>query len=90
MLLTLIINQIFTNGIFLVNLKTAKIHHLLTAGDTLLAKNYRASISKYFNQLTNYLSLNNILTDSQYGFRKNHSTQSAALKLIIIRLMNSK
>ena len=92
--LTLIINQIFTNGIFLVNLKTAKIHYLLTAGDTLLAKNYRAiflltSISKYFNQLTNYLSLNNILTDSQYGFRKNHSTQSAALKLIIIRLMNS-
>ena len=83
--LPLIINQIFTIGIFLVNLKTAKIHHLLTAGDTLLAKNYRAiflltSISKYFNQLTNYLSLNNILTDSQYGFRKNHSTQSAALK----------
>ena len=35
-----------------------------------------------FNQLTNYLSLNNILTDSRYGFRKNHSTQSAALELI--------
>ena len=35
-----------------------------------------------FNQLTNFLSLNNILTDSEYGFRKNHSTQSAALELI--------
>ena len=90
--LTVIINQIFTTGIFPDNLKTAKIHPLLKAGDPLLATNYRpisllTSISKIFekiifNQLTNYLSLNNILTDSQYGFRKNHSTQSAALELI--------
>ena len=90
--LTVIINQIFTTGIFPYNLKTAKIHPLLKAGDPLLATNYRpisllTSISKIFekiifNQLTNYLSLNNILTDSQYGFRKNHSTQSAALELI--------
>ena len=90
--LTVIINQIFTTGIFPDNLKTAKIHPLLKVGDPLLATNYRpisllTSISKIFeknifNQLTNYLSLNNILTDSQYGFRKNHSTQSAALKLI--------
>ena len=90
--LTVIINQIFTTGIFPDNLKTAKIHPLLKAGDPLLATNYRpisllTSISKIFekiifNQPTNYLSLNNILTDSQYGFRKNHSTQSAALELI--------
>ena len=90
--LTVIINQIFTTGIFPDNLKTAKIHPLLKAGDPLLATNYRpisllTSISKIFekiifNQLTNYLSLYNILTDSQYGFRKNHSTQSAALELI--------
>ena len=90
--LTVIINQIFTTGIFPDNLKTAKIHPSLKAGDPLLATNYRpisllTSISKIFeknifNQLTNYLSLNNILTDSQYGFRKNHSTQSAALELI--------
>ena len=90
--LTVIINQIFTTGIFPDNLKTAKIHPLLKAGDPLIATNYRpisllTSISKIFekiifNQLTNYLSLNKILTDSQYGFRKNHSTQSAALELI--------
>ena len=90
--LTVIINQIFTTSFFPDNLTTAKIHPLLLAGDPLLATNYRpisllTSISKIFekiifNQLTNYLSLNNILTDSQYGFRKNHSTQSAALELI--------
>ena len=90
--LTVVSNQIFTTGIFPVNLKTAEIHPFLKAGDPLLATNYRpisllTSISKIFeknifNQLTNYLSLNNILTDSQYGFRKNHSTQSAALELI--------
>ena len=88
--LTVIINQICTTGIFPNNLKSPKIQPLLKAGDPLLATNYRpisllTSISIFFfffNQLTNYLSLNNILTDSQYGFRKNHSTQSAALELI--------
>ena len=78
--LTVIINQIFTTGIFPDNLNTAKIHPLLKAGNPLPATNYRpisllTSISKIFekiifNQLTNYLSLNNILTDSRYGFRK--------------------
>ena len=34
--LTVIINQIFTIGIFPDNLKTAKIHPLLKAGDPLL------------------------------------------------------
>ena len=90
--LTVIINQMFTTGILSDNLKTVKIHPLLKAGDPLLATNFRPipiliSITKkfekiMFNQLTNYLSLNNILTDSQYDFRKNHSTQSAALELI--------
>ena len=37
--LTVIINQIFTTGIFPDNLKTAKIHSLLKAGDPLLATN---------------------------------------------------
>ena len=39
--LTVIINQIFTTGIFPDNLKTAKIHPLLKAGDPILATNYR-------------------------------------------------
>ena len=51
--LTVIINQIFTTGIFPDNLKTAKIHPLLKAGDLLLATNYRpiplsTSISKNY------------------------------------------
>ena len=41
MLLTVIINQIFTTGSFLDNLKTAKTHPLLKAGDPLLATNDR-------------------------------------------------
>ena len=35
-----------------------------------------------FNQLYQYLDVNNLLFDSQYGFRKQHSTELAALKLI--------
>ena len=35
-----------------------------------------------FNELANYWSLNNLLTDSKYNFRKNHSTQSDTLELI--------
>ena len=51
--LTVIINQIFTTGIF--PDKTAKIHPLLKAGDPLLATNYRPisflpSISKIFKK----------------------------------------
>ena len=78
---TVTINQIFTTGFFSNSLKTAKILSFLKAGDLLLGSNDRpisllTSISKFldffFNQLANYL----ILTDSQYGFRENHSTQS--------------
>ena len=46
-----------------------------------------SSISKVFervvfNQLYQYLDINNLLFDSQYGFRKQHSTELAALELI--------
>ena len=34
------------------------------------------------NQLYNHLQLNRLLYDSQYGFRKSHSTELAALELI--------
>ena len=54
--LTVIINQIFTTGIFPDNLKIAKIHSLLKAGDPLLTTNYRpisllTSISKIFEKI---------------------------------------
>ena len=46
-----------------------------------------SSISKVvervvFNLLYQYLDINNLLFDSQYGFRKQHSTELAALELI--------
>ena len=35
-----------------------------------------------FNQLFNFFQSNNLYYNSQYGFRKNHSTEFAALELI--------
>ena len=35
-----------------------------------------------FNQLYEYFECNNILTQRQYGFRKNHRTEFAAMELI--------
>ena len=60
-------------------------------GDTLDPNNYRpisiiCSIAKVFeklisNQLSHFLKINNILSPSQSGFRSNHSTSTALLKL---------
>ena len=35
-----------------------------------------------YNRLNNYLDTNNIIVDNQYGFRKEHSTYIAVLKMI--------
>ena len=35
-----------------------------------------------YNRLINYLDANNIIVDNQYGFRKEHSTYMALLKMI--------
>ena len=35
-----------------------------------------------FNQLTTYLTINNILNSQQYGYHRNASTELAALELI--------
>ena len=60
--------------------------------DKSLIENYRpisllSSISKVFesivsNQFYKYLDDNNLLFDSQYGFRKHHFTELAAVELI--------
>ena len=73
-------------------LKIAKVIPLFKKGDESLIENYRpifllSSISKVFerivfNQLYKYLDDNNLLFDSQYGFRKHHSTELAAVELI--------
>ena len=90
--LSVIINQSLYTGIFPKQLKIAKVIPLFKKGEETSIENYRpisllSSISKVFeravfNQLYQYLDVNNLLFDSQYGFRKQHSTELAALELI--------
>ena len=90
--LSLIINQVLNTGIFPDNLKIAKVVPLYKKRDDGLFTNYRpisllSSVSKIFervifNQLIQYFDRYKLLYKSQYGFRKNHSTELAALELI--------
>ena len=88
----LIINQSLTTGIFPDKLKIAKIIPIHKKDDIHLIKTYRPisilpSISKIFekivyNQLYSYLNTNQYLYTGQYGFRKSHLTDMAALELV--------
>ena len=79
-------------GIFLDSFKTSKKVPLFTKGDHGLLTNYRPislllTISKVFerviyDQMYLYFNNNNLLADEQFGFRKNHSTDYAAIKLV--------
>ena len=90
--LTLIINQMITTGIFPDSFKISKITPLFIKGDVSMLSNYRPisllpTISKIFerilcNQLYDYFNSNNLLAEEQYGFRTNHSTEYAAVKLV--------
>ena len=89
--LSIIINQSLKSGIFPNKLKTAKIIPIYKKGDKHKIDNCRPisllpSISKIFekvahDQLLSYFVKYNILYNSQYGFRKLHSTQHAILEL---------
>ena len=89
--LSLIINQLLSTGIFPSKLKIANIIPLHKNNEKYPLDNYRPisllpSISKVFerivyNQLYSYLTTNGILFKSQYGFRKSHSTETAAIEL---------
>ena len=90
--LTIIINQSLTTGIFPDKLKISKAVPLHKTDDIHLMNNYRPvsllnSISKIFEkvvfeQLYKYFQEHKLFFNSQYGFRKLHSTQYAALELI--------
>ena len=90
--LTLIINQMITTGIFPDSFKISRITPLFKKGDVSMLSNYRPisllpTISKIFerilyNQLYDYFNSNNLLAEEQYGFRTNHSTEYAAVKLV--------
>jgi hypothetical protein len=90
--LSLIINQSINNGIFPDKLKIAKVIPIYKKGENNRFDNYRPisilpSVSKVFervihNQLHTFLTNSKIYYDSQYGFRKLHSTELATLELI--------
>ena len=90
--LTLIINQCLETGIFPSKLKVAKVIPILKRGDETIFDNYRPisilpAISKVFeriifNQIHNYFHVNDLYFCSQYGLRKEHSTELAVLELV--------
>ena len=92
-ILRLIINQSINTGIFPDQLKLAIVKPLFkNKGDNMTFGNYRpisllSTISKVFeriifNQLYKYMDSNSLFLNSQYGFRKNHSTEYAALEFV--------
>ena len=90
--ITLIINQSLNTCIFPDKLKIAKITPIHKQNDKTQADNYRPisllpAISKIieqaiFNQITTYFNTNKLFHNNQYGFRKEHSTELAALEVI--------
>ena len=89
-------------GIFPDLLKIAKVKPLFKRGDTALLNNYRPisllpTISKVFerviySQLYAYFNDNNLMSEQQYGFRAQHSTELASVKLVdpIIKQMDNR
>ena len=89
---TLPLNKCILNGTVPDETKVSKIKPLFKKGDVTLLNNYRQisllpCVSKIFervlfNQLYEYFDRNDLLTQHQYGFRKNHSTEFAAMEYI--------
>ena len=89
--LTHIINLSIAHGFVPNEMKIARVIPLFKAGDKALITNYRPisilpNFSKFlerviYNRLLNFLNKNNILTENQYGFRKNYSTCLALIDL---------
>ena len=81
-----------TTGIFPDHFKLSKVIPLFKKGDSSLLINYRPisllpTISKIFervihDQMYEYFNKFKLLAEQQYGFRKQHSTEYAAVKLI--------
>ena len=86
------INQSLCTGIFPEKLKVAKVIPLYKKGDNHLFDNYRpisllSTVSKIFEktvftQVYNYFCGHKLFYESQYGFRKCHSTELAAIELV--------
>ena len=97
--LTHIVNLSLTTGKYPTFCKYAKVSPIYKEGDVNDPNNYRPisiltvvgkCIEYFVNvQLTNYMEDNQLLTDSQYGFRKNNSTTYLMLDLFD-EIFNSK
>ena len=90
--MTFLINQSLSTGMFPDMLKLAKIIPVYKKDNIHVVENYRPisilpSLSKIFEtvvfqQLSSYFINNDLLSKSQYGFRKKHSTEHAVLEIV--------
>lgn len=90
--LTEIINSCLIHNIFPNEMKIALVKPLFKKGDKTQLGNYRpisllTAFSKVFEkviftQLQDFFNSNGLLSNNQYGFRKNHSTDFAACELV--------
>ena len=97
-----LINKVLGDGIFPQRLKYSVIKPLFKSGDSDDINNYRPisivnSYSKIFEkvmatQIAEYLEKNKLFCESQYGFRKNRSTNQTILTLVdtVLEEKNSK
>ena len=90
--LRILVNQSIMTSTFPSELKLAKILPLIKTPNNFNIDNFRPisllpSISKIiekcvFLQIYEYFERYKLLYDSQYGYRKNHSTETACLELV--------
>jgi Reverse transcriptase (RNA-dependent DNA polymerase) len=97
-----VFNLSFSQGVVPYQLKIAKVVPIFKSGDPLLLDNYRpisllSNFSKVLekimcNRLTHFLTTNKILSKSQFGFRRKHSTIHPIIHLLneITGASNSK
>ena len=89
--LSYVLNLALNNGIFPKKMKLAKVCPIFKAGDKSDFSNYRpisllSSFSKIFEKviatrIISFIEKHSIISLSQYGFRKKHSTYMAIMKL---------
>ena len=90
--ISLIINTSFTNGIFPDSVKIANVVPIHKKGSTLDINNYRpisllSVFSKVFEKcmyqrLNDFLEVNEIIYQNQFGFRKSRSTQHSLIQIV--------
>ena len=86
-----ILNLSITNGIFPQEIKSARVTPIYKWGDKNKLSNYRPiSVLSTFSKILEriiyertyiFLEKNNVISESQFGFRKNYSTSMALLTL---------